>query len=107
MAAAGDPTCPWREDVCTRAAMNGHLSLLQWLRNQNPPCPWNEYACHFAAAGGHLSVLKWLRSQHPLVCGALGTSIGLLGNASGQWCNGLRSGSFAMILTSDLLQYAR
>ena len=39
------------------AAENGHLDVLQWLREQG--CDWNEGTCGGAAAGGHLDVLRW------------------------------------------------
>jgi hypothetical protein len=45
--------------------MNGHLHVLQWIRDQKPPCPWDRNACSAAAKNGHLDVIKWLRSQDP------------------------------------------
>ncbi|AJF97817.1 ankyrin repeat protein [Pandoravirus inopinatum] len=45
----------------SKAAAEGHLSLLQWARAQG--IPWNCFACSCAAAYGHLSVLKWLRAE--------------------------------------------
>src|SRR5688500_6750388 len=50
-----------RLEICSFAARNGFLSLLQWSRSQD--CPWNAFACENAAEKGHLEVLKWLRSQ--------------------------------------------
>ncbi len=41
MVVRSDPPCPWDEYVCSEAAENGHLEILQWLRAQDPPCPWH------------------------------------------------------------------
>ena len=35
--------CPWHEFTCARAAENGHLEVLQWLRANG--CPWNDETC--------------------------------------------------------------
>ena len=59
------PPCPWDERTCLWAASNGRLDVLQWLRSQTPPCPWNEWTCLWAASNGRLDVLQWLRSQTP------------------------------------------
>ena len=40
---AQEPPCPWDEDVCSKAAMNGHLEMLQWLRAQDLPEEWQVY----------------------------------------------------------------
>jgi len=61
-----DATPPdvWAADtglLCTLAARQGHLDVLQWLRQND--CPWNEATCTEAATHGHLTVLQWLRSQ--------------------------------------------
>ena len=37
---AQEPPCPWDEYVCSKAAMNGHLEMLQWLRAQDLPEEW-------------------------------------------------------------------
>ncbi|KAJ1414984.1 hypothetical protein B484DRAFT_453083 [Ochromonadaceae sp. CCMP2298] len=58
-------TCPWTTGLCSSAAEGGQLEVLQWLRAQNPPCPWNEGVCSKAAQNGHLHVLQWLRAQDP------------------------------------------
>ena len=65
--------CPLDERICTVAARNGHLAVLQWINanlsklqwdgDQDPPCPWNERTCEDAARNGHLAVLQWARSQ--------------------------------------------
>ena len=44
------------------AALNGHLHVLQWARENG--CPWNEETCAHAAMKGHLEVLKWAREHH-------------------------------------------
>ena len=48
-------------DCCRFAAGGGHLSLLQWLRENN--FPWDRYTCSSAAARGHLDVLQWARAN--------------------------------------------
>mmetsp|Transcript_25217 Transcript_25217/g.56649 ORF Transcript_25217/g.56649 Transcript_25217/m.56649 type:complete len:212 (+) Transcript_25217:80-715(+) len=45
--------------VADKAALLGHLHILQWLR-ANGSCPWTVDICHRAAKGGQLEVLKWL-----------------------------------------------
>jgi hypothetical protein len=57
---AQDPPCPFVWRTCRGAAAGGHLDVLQWLRAQDPPCPLDEAACIEAAHGGHLDVLQWL-----------------------------------------------
>lgn len=52
--------CPWDEKTCTYAAISGHLNIIVWIRSQIPPCPWNEYASISAAKYGQLEVLKYL-----------------------------------------------
>jgi len=48
---------PWSSEMCTSAAENGHLSLLQYLRSQG--CEWDAETGDRAAMNGHLSVLRW------------------------------------------------
>ncbi len=60
-----NPPCPWDNYTCSGAASIGHLNVLAWLRSQDPPCPWDENACYVAAKNGHLHVLQWLRSKNP------------------------------------------
>lgn len=45
---------PW---ACICAAGNGHLDILQWLRENG--CPWDDRTCIYAASGGHLEALRW------------------------------------------------
>jgi len=52
-------------NICSYAALCGHLKILKWLRSQKPPYGYNIYTCAYAAKNGHLEVLKWLRSQNP------------------------------------------
>jgi len=47
----------WYAGVCSMAAKNGHLSLLQYLRSQG--CEWGNNTTQQAAEKGHLSVLQW------------------------------------------------
>jgi len=52
---------PQSEDLCAELALQGRLSMLQWLRARGCPWDWKTYA--FAAGGGHLEVLEWLRAS--------------------------------------------
>jgi hypothetical protein len=52
-------SCRWSAYTCERAAANGHLHVLQWLRGQG--CEWDLFTCAAAAGGGHLQVLQWAR----------------------------------------------
>ncbi len=53
--------CPWNADTCRSAAENGDFEVLQWLREQE--CPWNTVGCSWAAMNGHLEVLQCLRAH--------------------------------------------
>ena len=43
------------------AALNGHLEVLKWARENG--CEWNSNTCANAALNGHLEVLKWAREN--------------------------------------------
>ena len=47
--------------VCECAAVNGHLDVLRWARENK--CVMNETTCAGAARGGHLDVLRWAREN--------------------------------------------
>jgi hypothetical protein len=50
---------PWDKMLCTGAAANAKLALLQWLRRSS--CPWNEtHVLLNASRGGSAAMLKWL-----------------------------------------------
>lgn len=56
----------WSYTVLNSAVKNGHINILQWLRDPSARkngsiCPWNKYACIYAARNNQLEVLKWLR----------------------------------------------
>jgi hypothetical protein len=53
--------CPWGPDTCAKAAKHGHLAILQWARSNG--CPWDELTCSCAANGGHLEVLQWAHAN--------------------------------------------
>jgi hypothetical protein len=53
--------CPWGTATCWLAAEAGHLAVLQWARQHG--CPWDEETCAWAAEGGHLELLRWARQQ--------------------------------------------
>jgi len=52
-------------NVCTNAAMNGHLDVFKWARVNG--CGWDELGdeevCSYAASNGHLDMLKWARAN--------------------------------------------
>jgi hypothetical protein len=52
---------PWDSWTCILAASGGHLKVLKWSRENG--CPWNHVACQEAAREGHLNILKWLREN--------------------------------------------
>lgn len=60
---------PWvnenGQSACRYAAMNGHLTTLQWLREQDPPCPWDGHLWESCAMTGQLAVLQWALAQNP------------------------------------------
>ena len=47
--------------TCVYAAVNGHLEILKWARENG--CPWDKCTCTYAASNGHLEVLKWAREN--------------------------------------------
>ena len=51
--------CPIDEGACARAAQNGHLECLKYLREE-VKAPWDEYTATWAAANGHLHILEYL-----------------------------------------------
>ena len=57
------PCGPWDGMTCARAAKNGHLETLQWLRSQEPQCPWDDWTCTRAATNGQLETLKCSRTR--------------------------------------------
>jgi hypothetical protein len=48
---------PWNAKTCEAAALNGHLDVLQWARENG--CNWNENAFISAAEGGHIHICKY------------------------------------------------
>ena len=53
--------CPFAKDICKYAAMSDNLDILKWL--QSLGCSWDEEVCATAAEYGHLKTLIWLREQ--------------------------------------------
>ena len=51
----------WDELTCTYAAYGGHLSCLQYARENG--CPWDKETCSSAALSEHLCCLKWAREN--------------------------------------------
>jgi hypothetical protein len=53
--------CKWDEETINVAAEQGNLEMVKYcVANE---CPINEYACAKAAGNGHLEVLKYLREE--------------------------------------------
>lgn len=70
--AAGDGNLPalqwlreigtaWDQKTCAAAARGGHLEVLIWARLNG--CPWDETTCAEAAKGGHFSVLTFYAEE--------------------------------------------
>lgn len=51
--------CSWNGRTCSTAALNGHMSILQWARSKG--CPWDAQTCAMAARNDHKSILLWAR----------------------------------------------
>jgi hypothetical protein len=49
--------------ICDKAAINGWLDLLKWLRLNGFAAEWNHITCALAARYGHLELLKWIREN--------------------------------------------
>nr|WIL04758.1 ankyrin repeat-containing protein [Cedratvirus duvanny] len=58
---AGANGYSWDEITCSAAAYDGHLEVLQWLRANG--CPWDKNTCSASALYGHLEVLQWARNN--------------------------------------------
>ena len=56
----GEP-CKWDFLTCRKAALNGHLHVLIWVRENG--CNWDSYTCSNASLNGHLHVLIWAREN--------------------------------------------
>jgi hypothetical protein len=51
--------CPIDKWACARAAKNGHLELLKYLR-EVAKAPWDSHTASWAAQNGHLHILEYL-----------------------------------------------
>lgn len=51
----------WDKKTCAAAASGGHLEVLIWARLNG--CPWDETTCAEAAKGGHFSVLTFYAKE--------------------------------------------
>ena len=51
--------CPIDEWACARAALNGHLECLKYLREE-AKAPWDSRTASWAAGGGYLHILEYL-----------------------------------------------
>ena len=50
------------EDLIAEAAGRGYLNSLRYLAILNPACCWKTRICSIAAAEGQLQVLQWARA---------------------------------------------
>ena len=48
-------------ETCAKAAIFGHLDVLQFARSRG--CPWSEFTCCSAAENGQLACLEWLHEN--------------------------------------------
>jgi hypothetical protein len=51
----------WDEWTCTFAAMNGHINVIDWVRDKG--CPWDEMTFAYAAKYNRFDTLKYLFEQ--------------------------------------------
>ena len=51
--------CPINTGACARAAENGHLECLKYLREE-AKAPWDRHTANWAALTGHLHILEYL-----------------------------------------------
>ena len=58
--------CEWNLYASDRAAENGNLECLQYLRENG--CQWTDHTVAWAAQGGHLECLKYLREHEKEWC---------------------------------------
>lgn len=57
----GASKCEWDEWTCAFAALNGHLDVLKWARENG--CPWSQMTIAYAEDRGHLEVLQYARAN--------------------------------------------
>lgn len=66
------PRCKWDVQTCKSAAKNGHLNVLEWIRDRRihgvNVCSFGKLSGQevFASAceGGHMNIIRWLRKHH-------------------------------------------
>ncbi|CAL6384541.1 unnamed protein product [Bathycoccus prasinos] len=51
--------CPINAEACACAALNGHLEILKYLREE-VKAPWDYWTAAWAARNGHLHILEYL-----------------------------------------------
>ena len=49
--------CPWNEETCITAALNGHIECLKYAHENG--CPWDDWTCLSSAKNNHLECLKY------------------------------------------------
>ncbi len=51
----------WDSGVCDAAISSGNIEPISWLRSQDPPCPWGYYISFDSpAARGDIAMIKWM-----------------------------------------------
>lgn len=56
-----DLNCPWNEMLCSAAARQGNLTILQYLRRKG--CPWDSWTCVEASTYNRNDILLWARDH--------------------------------------------
>ena len=56
--------CPWNKSTTGLAAAHDHLHILEYTQTQDPPCPLHKYAFYHATRNGHLRIIEWLREHN-------------------------------------------
>ncbi len=61
---------PYEERVCSLAAKNGHIPILQYIHDTTIPStlPWKTYTCYSSASNGQWDTVKWLMDHGCPVC---------------------------------------
>ena len=55
--------CAWDITTFYQAAINGHLEILKWVKQNNCPFKFDVFLVEQVTRNGHLNVLKWLKEQ--------------------------------------------
>ena len=58
--------CPWDEETCTEAAINGNIECLKYAHENG--CPWNEHVISYAVLNDHIECLQYARDAMKNEC---------------------------------------